>query len=340
MKINKLLLNLSAVYVLLSFMLFSCKDQKTVEPQFLEGNAFGTTFHITYFDNSGRDFTLQVDSLFNMVNKSLSTYIPNSDISKINCGDTTVVTDAYFREVFNKSNRIYRETDGIFDPTIGILVNAWGFGPEKRESLPDSAEVKHLLTMVGFDKVRLEHNKVEKEYDSIYFDFNAIAKGYAVDVAGRYLESSGIANYLVEIGGEIRAKGENLAKEKPWVIGIETPNFDGTRSLQKKIQFTDESIATSGNYRKYKTDSLTGRRYMHILDTKTGYPSQTNLLSVSVMANLDCADVDGYATAIMAMPLNRAQTFFKDHPNLKGYIIYNDKDNNLQTWSTANFEGF
>lgn len=325
---------------LTTFLLLGCRSENDTTPVFLEGNAFGTTFHITYFDLKKRDFSTAIDSLFNTVNKSLSTYIPTSDISRINRGDTSVVVDSYFAEVFDKSQRIYNETNGIFDPTIGVLVNAWGFGPAGEKAIPDSASVKKLLHLVGFDKVALRNNKVVKPNDSIYFDFNAIAKGYAVDVAGRFLEGQGITDYLVEIGGEIRAKGKNMAKELPWTVGIETPNFDGSRSIQKKIRFRDESIATSGNYRKFKTDSISGRRYTHILNTHTGYPSQTDLLSVSVMGNMDCADVDGYATAIMAMPLQEAIRFFDAHPELKGYIIYNNDKNELATYSTPDFESF
>ena len=211
-------------------MFFRARSKKKKDYLKLEGHAFGTTFHINY--DGDLDYTQQVDSLFHAVNKSLSTYIPNSDISKINRGDTTVVVDALFAEVFNKSLRIYKETEGVFDPTIGTLVNAWGFGPEKVSVMPDSTKIKQLLQLVGFNKVHLENNKVQKDNNNIYFDFNAIAKGYAVDVAGRFMESKGITNYLVEIGGEIRTRGVK-ADGSVWKAGIEDPNFDGTRSISK-----------------------------------------------------------------------------------------------------------
>ena len=318
--------------------LLSCKESKSpTEAIKLEGLAFGTTFHITYFDKDQREVTKSIDSLFYLINKSLSTYIPNSDISKINKGDTTVVVDDYFIEVYQKSLKIYKETQGVFDPTIGILVNAWGFGPEKLAEQPDAVKIKKLMNFIGFDKVKLTDQKIQKENDSIYVDFNAIAKGYAIDIAGRFLESKHIDNYLVEIGGEIRSRGLNKNKNTLWTMGIENPNFDGSRSLKKVVQLKNEATATSGSYRKFKIDTLTGKKYTHILNTRTGYPIQNSLLSVTVIGNLDCADVDAYATALMAMSLDDAQAFLEKHQELRAFLIFSDEKGNLQTVTSSNF---
>ena len=322
------------VFAIVLCTFFSCKKEEDRPFTKLEGYAFGTGFHLVYDDED--DVTQQIDSLFNLINASLSTYMLNSDISKINNGDTAVVVDQYFEEVFNKSARIYKETEGIFDPTIGTLVNAWDFGPEKAIKNPDSLRVKALLERVGFDKVHLRNGKVIKAHDSIYIDFNAIAKGYAVDVVGRFLESKNVQNYLVEIGGEIRTRGVKQHNE-PWKAGIEDPNFDGTRSIQKVIELKNEAMATSGSYRKFKVDSITGQKYVHIINPKTGYPTQSRLLSVSVISTLDCADVDGYATALMAMSLEKAKAFLEKHSALKGYLIYIDDDGQIQTFASENF---
>lgn len=321
--------------IVLSFI--ACKKSDDSIPIKLNGQAFGTSFHITYFDENEREFTKQMDSLFYLINKSLSTYIPTSDISKINTGDTTVVVDTFFREVFQKSKKLFKETNGVFDPTIELLVNAWGFGPQKTSDKLDSQKIKELLNLVGFDKVKMENGKLIKANNNIYIGFNAIAKGFAVDVAGRFLESKNVRDYLIEIGGEIRARGNNKKRNAPWKMGIEDPNFDGTRSLKKIIELKDEAIATSGNYRKFKIDSITGKKYAHIINTKTGYPAQNNLLSVSVIAKLDCADVDAYATALMAMTLNGAMEFLEKHPELKGFLIYSDDDGTVRTFVTSNF---
>lgn len=323
-----------ALICLLILTVVACKETDNEKFTKLEGYAFGTSFNIAYTSND--NYTKEIDSLFHLINKSLSTYIPNSDISKINKGDSTIIVDAYFTEVFKKATKIYIETEGVFDPTIGVLVNAWGFGPNKPKTNPNAVKVNELLELVSFDKVKLKNGKIVKENDSIYIDFNAIAKGYAVDIAGRFLESKNVENYLVEIGGEIRTRGQKNDSTL-WKAGIENPNFDGTRSIQKVIELIDESMATSGSYRKFKTDSITGKKFVHIINPRTGYPTKSNLLSVSIISTLDCADVDAYATAVMAMSLDNGIQFLETHKELKGFLIYSDEKGNLQTYTTKNF---
>ncbi len=319
----------------LLILLISCKsNEKTY--QRLSGNALGTSFSAIYEDKENRNFELEIDSLFHSINQSLSTYIPNSDISAINRGDTAVQTDHYFEEVFIKSEKIYRETEGFFDPTIGILVNAWGFGPEQAVEDLDSAKIGSLLQGVGFDKISIQDHQIRAKNIPFYLDFNAIAKGYTVDILGRFLESKNVKNYLVEIGGEVRTRGIN-DKGLPWKIAIEKPHFDGSRSYQGFVMLNNESIATSGNYRKFKIDSVTGDRYAHTIDTKTGFPSKSNLLSASVISSLDCADVDAYATAFMAMGFERAKTFLTKRQDLKAFLIY-DKNGEMMTYTTDNLE--
>lgn len=321
--------------LLLLFFCISCTKTKPKQYH-LEGNVFGTHFSIHYTDSKRRNFERKFDSLFHLLNKSMSTYLPTSDISRINKGDSTVVVDALFTEVFYKADQIFKETVGVFDPTIGVLVNAWGFGPEDVEEIPDSLEIKHLLGYVGFDKVQLVKGKISKKHPQTYFDFNAIAKGYGVDLVGRFLEQQQITNYLVEIGGELRARGLN-AKEGVWKIGIERPHFDHSRSIQKIVFLKNESMATSGNYRKFKIDVDTGEKYVHTIDTKTGYTAKRDLLSATVIAPLDCANVDGYATAFMAMGFDKTKEFLTKHPNLKAFLIYADDSGELKEFFTANF---
>tara|TARA_R110001583_G_scaffold112186_1_gene261481 strand:- start:22347 stop:23300 length:954 start_codon:yes stop_codon:yes gene_type:complete len=314
---------------------FSCeKEQENL--QILKGNALGTTFSIRYIDTSDVAFDSKIDSLIKAVNKSISTYIPASSISKINRGDSTVVVDAFFEEVFLKSEKIYNDTNGAFDPTVGVLVNAWGFGPENAIENLDSVKVKELLNFVGFNKVKLQNKKVQKLYSEIYFDFNAIGKGYLVDVVGRLFEQYAIENYMVEIGGEIRARGVNQHGEF-WRIAIENPNFDGTRSFATTIQLKNESMATSGNYRKFRT-TAEGAKYVHTINAITGYATESNLLSASVISKSDCANVDGYATAFMAMGFENAKDFLKNHTDLKAFLIYANEKGEMQTFKSANFD--
>ena len=325
------------IYLFFIYTIFACflcfnfcaKPSKTFVKS--TGFAFGTKFHIRYFDSLQRDFKKDFYKLFQKINHSLSTYDPNSIVSKINQGDTTVKTDAFFEEVFYKSLKIYQQTEGFFDPSIGVLVNAWGFGPNKKREALDDKKIAQLLEYVGFEDNYIKNHHFFKKHPKTYLDFNAIAKGYGVDIIGRFLEEKNIRNYLVEIGGEIRARGKNH-KEKPWKIGIERPHFDGKRSIQKVIELKDESIATSGNYRKYEIDPETGKKYVHTINPKTGRTSKTNILSASVMAGLDCADVDAYATALMAMDFEKAKRFIQKYPNLKIFLIYIDKQGNTKEY--------
>jgi len=300
----------------------------------ISGPVFGTSYAVTYYAKSELDFQQAFDSLFERINKSLSTYREDSEISKINRNEETTV-DNHFKTVFNASKEIYEETEGVFDPTIGAVVNAWNFGPKGKVVGLDAKKIDSLMMSVGFDKVTLVDNRVVKENPMTFIDFNAIAKGYGVDVISNYLESKHIDNYIVEIGGEIRCKGINIETHRPWHVGIEKPNFDGTQSLMKVISMKDEAMATSGTYRKYHTDE-NGNRYSHIIDTKTGYPSKTNLLSISVIAD-NCMVADAYATAFKAMGIEKVKLFLKTHPDFKVFLIFENDNNELETMGLNGF---
>lgn len=319
---------------LMTLVSLSCKQEKSqTELVKLSGPVFGTTYNIQYFSETDTNYQTQFDSLFQVVNQSLSTYIPDSDISRLNRNELTEV-DHHFIKVFKSSKSIYRETEGVFDPTIGNVVNAWNFGAETKKFLTDSTTIDSLMQFVGFDKVSLSNNSINKP-TTTYLEFNAIAKGYGVDVIAEYLVDKKIDNYLVEIGGEIRVKGTNVEKESPWKVGLDEPRFDGEQSVYKAITLKDEAMATSGTYRKFKTDE-NGNRYAHIIDTKTGYPTKTNVLSVSVIAE-DCMTADAYATAFQAMGIEKVTEFLKNHPELKVYFIFEGDNKALKTLSLNNF---
>lgn len=311
--------------LLLVFSCFSCKEE--LKNTHVVGEVFGTSFSIKYEAKQRGDFEKQFDSLFRVINKSMSTYIKDSDISKINRNEDSLV-DSHFINVFKASQAIYKETDGIFDPTIGALVNAWDFGPEGTISDLDSLKIDSLMLSVGLDKVILIDNKISKPKGT-FIDFNAIAKGYGVDVIGMFLENQGVENYLVEIGGEIRSRGINVEKNTEWKVGVEMPHFDGTQSILKAISIQNESMATSGTYRKFKIDEH-GNKYAHIIDPITGYPSKTNLLSISVIAK-DCMTADAYATAFKAMGIDKVKTFLGTHPDLKAFMIFQNDQGEMET---------
>ncbi len=316
---------------LIGFTIFSCKkESKNTQ---LVGKVFGTTYSVKYYSEDNIEYQKQFDSLFLVINNSMSTYQNDSDISRINRNEDVVV-DEHFVKVFNKSKEIYRFTEGAFDPTIGKMVNAWDFGPEGKIVNLDSIKIDSLMRSVGFNRVGMRDGKIVKEQES-FIDFNAIAKGYGVDVIGEFLERKDIQNYLIEIGGEIRSKGVNIEKEQPWKVGIEMPHFDGTQSIFNAITLQDESMATSGTYRKFKVDAQ-GKRYSHIIDTKTGYPSTTNILSISVIAE-DCMTADGYATAFKAMGIVQVREFLSRHNELKVFLIFANEKNELETLSLNGF---
>ena len=316
-------------------LLFSCTGGMVRNQT--RGEALGTTYNIIYLGNEKLDFQAEIDSVFAVVNKSLSTYIPDSDISRINRGDSLVVVDRMFQEVFELSRKVHKQTKGYFDPTVGTLVNAWGFGPGEQISM-DSLTVDSLLQYVGFNKVSISpQNRVIKKNPNIYFDFNAIAKGYAMDRLAVMLDKKGIENYLVEVGGEVVAKGINLEKEKPWVVGIDDPQAEMGRQMKLLINMSDRALASSGNYRKYWVDSITGKKYVHTIDPITGYTKNSNTLGVTILAN-DCATADAYATAFMAMDLHEAFKVINYNKDLEAYIIYLDEKGVTQEFLTKGFK--
>ena len=301
------------------------------------GSALGTSYSIIYLSAEKLDFQKDIDSVFTVINRSLSTYIPDSDVSKINKGDSTITIDQMFIDVFTLSKHIFKHTNGFFDPTVGTLVNAWGFGPGTQITM-DSTAVDSLLEYVGFNKVVLtKDNKIRKATAEIYFDFNAIAKGYAIDRLAILLDTKGIENYLVEVGGEIIAKGENTIKQKRWTVGIDDPQAKEGRKSKIFIWLKDKALASSGNYRKFRIDPKTGRKYVHSINPKTGYTKNSNILGTTVLAN-SCAEADAYATSFMVMAMEDTMELLKGRSDLEAYIIFLDDKGETQEFMTDGFK--
>ncbi|MGA9327034.1 MAG: FAD:protein FMN transferase [Salegentibacter sp.] len=324
----------------LAALLTGCNNSE-VQPNILTGEALGTTFHIKYFPDKEIDADQALDSIFENINNSMSTYREGSDISRLNKGDTSVVIDRNFEKVFNFSKKIYRESNGYFDPTVGILVNAYGFGPEEEAPVaPDSITLDSLRRYVGFNKLRVsEDHKIMKDDPHVYLDFNAIAKGYTIDVIAAYFDSKNVKNYLIELGGELVAKGRNIGKDKPWMVAIDDPlQKEDERSFQTILALKNRALATSGNYRKFRVDSTTGKRYVHTINPLTGKAQRSNLLSASVMAE-NCALADGYATACMALGLEKSKEMLKKLKNVEVYLIYSDdSEQNISVYASEGFK--
>ena len=321
---------MSRVFIFI-LLLTSCNTNTKIT---LKGIEFGTTYSVQYFDNEQLDYTNQLDSLFIVVNNSMSTYIDTSIISRIN-NNENVILDKHFISVFNTSKEIFNYTNGKFDPSVGLLVNYWGFGPTYFNKPINSLELDRLNKLVGFEKFAIDSlNKLKRPYNS-FLDFNAIAKGYAVDLISIFLEENNVNNYLVEIGGEIRVKGINISKNSPWIIGIDSPNYELSQEIYATTELIDNSMATSGVYRKYKIDS-NGKRYSHILDPKKGMPSKTNILSVSVISKT-CVVADALATALHVMNIKEIDSFLEENKDILAYIIYEDENGNIVDKSYNNF---
>nr|WP_299488202.1 FAD:protein FMN transferase [uncultured Allomuricauda sp.] len=324
------------VFVWVVLFLGSCSTDPLIKNQNI-GNALGTTYSIIYISTEKLDFQKEIDSVFQVVNQSMSTYIPGSDISKINNGDTTVVVDEMFRKVFEISTAVHEVSKGYFDPTIGVLANAWGFGPGNQLEL-DSLKIDSLLHYVGWDKVKLNTDgTISKTRPEIRFDFNAVAKGYAIDRLGALLNAKGINYYLVEVGGEVLTKGKNPISQKQWSVGIDDPQVETSRQLKQIVQLEDKAMASSGNYRKFRIDPKSGKKYVHTIDPKTGYTKASNILATSVIANT-CAEADAYATALMAMDLDESIKLLERLSALEGYIIYLNDKGKTEEFMTSGFK--
>jgi FAD:protein FMN transferase len=318
---------------LIALLLLSACGPRETEPRFvnIRGIVFGTYYSISYYHQDGTVFQTEIDSLLEDFNQSLSYYQPNSVISRINRNETDVV-DEYFREVFLRSQEISEATQGAFDATVTPLVNAWGFGFQERAVITQG-KIDSILDFVGYEKVSLVGDRIIKEDERIQFDFNAIAKGYASDVVGAFLEAQGIDVYMVEIGGDLTARGKKPDGSK-WRIGLEKPakHYDDPQDWEFYVELHDRAVATSGSYRRYYEEG--GQRYSHTIDPSTGYPVDHNLLSVSVFAP-DAMTADAYATAFMVMGFEKAREFVEAKPLLDAYFIFSESADDYGTYATG-----
>ena len=301
--------------------------RKNADYQHDSGLVFGTSYNITYQSND--NLKPEIEKALAEVDASLSPFNEKSVITHVNKNEA-VTLDDHFITVFRLSSEIYKDTEGAFDITVAPLVNAWGFG-FKNGITPDRHAIDSLMQFVGFDKVKLQDGKIIKTDDRLMLDCSAIAKGYGVDAVARLLKSKGIDNYMVEIGGEIVAFGEN-PKGAPWRIGVSKPDDDSvnvSNEIQGIINITNRAMATSGNYRNFYYKG--GKKYAHTIDPKTGCPVQHSILSATVVSD-ECAKADAYATAFMVMGLDKAKAVLARHKDMMAYFIYSDDKGNNKVW--------
>lgn len=320
----------------LSFILSSCSDDKVYQK--IAGEAQGTTYHIIY--NKDKMMKQEVDSILLEIDLSVSSYNKDALLYKLNDNQLDLTLDQHFIKVFNKALEISNKSDGMFDITVGPLINLYGFGYEDKGQINDSI-VDSLLTFVGFDKVRINGDKLEKDNENIRMDMNALAQGYSVDYVADYFEKKGISNYMVEIGGETICKGHNEFNE-PWRIGIEKPleNTDlNDRQIELIVAFKNEkkALATSGNYRKYFIED--GVKFTHTINPKTGYPSRDSLVSVTVMAD-DCMTADGYATACLVSGFEKSVEIINNTEAIEAFLIYFDYKGKYKFYFSNGFKQY
>lgn len=336
-----------ALFILLS----ACESEKITEYLRLTGEAQGTTYAITYLDSQNRNFQPAVDSLLDELNLEISTYLNQSTISRFNRASDTIhigfdpsLTSSgplpfnyHFVRNLRLSLEMHQLTREYFDPTVMPLVRYYGFGKggPNPESI-DPVAVDSLRQLVGLEKVRLEGSILFKDNPGVQLDFNAIGQGYGVDLVGQYLEKQGVTDYMVEIGGEVRARGQN-PNGKAWTIGINTPKEGAAvTDFVATAELLNTSLATSGNYRKYV--DIQGKKYAHIINPETGYPEESNLLSVSVFA-ANCAKADALATGFLAMGLDKAYELALQLDGVEAYFIYALPDGALDVKQTEGLAG-
>jgi len=322
--------------ILYATILVSCKPAVS-EYITNDGLTQGTTYHIVYQSKNNTNYRLEIEALLKKIDLSLSTYNTASVISKIN-NNESFETDSFFREVFIKSVEINKLSDGVFDITVGSLVEAYGFGIYKKKAITRNL-LDSLLQFVGMEKVKLQDTKIIKQSPGVRIDCNAIAQGYSVDIISEFLEKMECTNYLVEIGGEVRAKGLNSNNEI-WRVGIDKPinnSIAENREIQEIIKLKNKSLATSGNYRKFYEEN--GIKFTHSIDPKTGLSRTDSLLSVSILAN-DAATADALATTCMVMGIQNATVLIKSLPDVAAYFIYADSKGNYQIITINDFTDF
>lgn len=297
------------------------------------GVVWTTEYHITY--KAKVDLNDSIQQLLKKIDDSVSPFNKQSAITAINDNKTDAV-DEYFVKLYNKSAEVNRKSDGLYDPTVMPLVNAWGFG-YKSGALPTKLQIDSILCFIGLERTSLNGSKLKKEDPRLQFDFSSIAKGMACDEIAAMLTRNGASNYIVEIGGEVVARGVN-ERGVSWHVSIDMPIADDENGAVHAnaliVKLDSLAIATSGNYRKFK--EVDGKRVSHIINPKTGMSETSNLLSVSIVAK-DCMTADAWATACMAMGLERTQTMIEKNSELGVMTISADTDGNFVVWSNKRF---
>ncbi len=323
----------------LVFLGSSCESNSLKEKIYV-GETQGSTYAIKIIDTSNEDLQSSIDSLLLAVDFVFSNYNDQSLLTAVNRPVDSIKVNPMFAEVFEQSKEIYTLSNKIFDPTVGALVKTWGFGNSTKTDIRKET-IDSLILLTGLEKVSLTSDLfLKKNNPNIYIDFNAIAQGYTVDVVHRFLKKKGFKNYIIEIGGEIYTSGKNILKNKDWVVAIDDPRQNNTeRTFIETISLSNKGMATSGNYRKFKIDPTTGKKYVHTINPLTGHPKPSNILSTTVIA-ATAMKADGWATAFMLLDLDQTKNLVENQQDLDVFILYLDENNEMRRWFSKGFKKY
>ena len=326
--------------ILLLTLLLASACIRHDQPTRIQGQAQGTYYNIAYCDSLHRNMQPQIDSLLDNFDSTASLWVENSIIRKANRHENTEL-NAYFTDLLRLSLQMEEYTQGAFNCKIGSLVNLYGFGFKNRNDITDR-QVDSLLLLIHHGECYIDDTHTTPTLflsQGVELDFNAIAQGYAVDLIADMFDRNGIKNYLIDVGGEVTAKGSKPDGSK-WTVGIERPSKDkySSQEIETAITLEDRSVVTSGNYRKYYEQD--GIRYSHTIDPSTGRPVSHSLLSVSVVST-DAWYADAMATAFMVMGLEKSLQFIHDHPensDIQAVFFIYDDHGTYKTHATPEFQ--
>jgi thiamine biosynthesis lipoprotein len=322
------------------FIISSCRVSRRAELRSraykIEGFAQGTSYQITYYAESAIISSSSINQLFSELDSSLSIYKPYSLINQFNNSANGLIMDDHLFKVVLRSMKIWKESEGVFDISILPIVEAWGFGAKKHSIEPSNTEIARALSCSGSDKIRIEGKQLIKTIPCLKIDVNGIAQGYSVDVIAKHLESKGVQNYLIEIGGEIRVKGRKQPGNQLMRIGIEQPAEMRINEpiIQKVIELQGGAITTSGNYRKFIQNG--SKKLSHLIDPKTGRPIENKMISVTVKTK-DAMSADGYDNVLIGLGIEKSFDFLKKHRGLEAYFIYQDDHGVVRDTASAGF---
>ena len=325
-----------------ALLLFSCDNntKKTSKLYEVEGKGGSVAYRVKYISADSTDLKPAIDSLVKVVDHSISSYNKESIVAKINQGIVPTKANDHFKRAFATAQKVWKESGGFYDPTVGILVNAWGFGKELIQpisKLPTEHEIDSLKRFVGFEKVHIsDDDYVKKQNPAIQLDLTSVLRGYTADVISDFLKSKGIEKFSVKVDGQTIVQGKDVVNNTPWKVEAEDPYELNDDYKEVILHLNNESVSTDENYRRVWIDG-NGKRFVHIINPFTGYPMTGEMLSATVIAKT-AQESDAYSTMFMIIGIEKSKEFLTKHPELKALLVYSDQNNQVQTYKTQNIE--